>query len=309
MTNQSIKNAFDRFWQHVVAKIGDKADIDHSHSWNDLDDKPFGEAEDGAIETIDPKYLPETNCDWNKMKNKPFYSEATEIVETVYEQSVSDVTISENMDIVEGNSGNMPIDGEGVPNLDCSYVEIWYESPSFERACVICDTPDEGWTGWTNSEHDIYIEMTYFDYESRMLISNLDKCFPKETGGVLTVIVKMVVVNENIKPLDPKFYSPVVVTLTETGEGEYALDKTFEEIRTALDKGHEVLLASIEYVSAGDIRTMYYRLFFSTMDVLTFVSIKAGANDSAQFTLVSVFGDEYEGDRIDVEHYLLPKAE
>lgn len=31
MANQSIKNAFERFWQHVVAKLGDKADIDHTH--------------------------------------------------------------------------------------------------------------------------------------------------------------------------------------------------------------------------------------------------------------------------------------
>lgn len=77
MTNQSIKNAFDRFWQHVIAKLGDKADINHSHSWNDLDDKPFGETEDGAIETLDPKYLPEADCDWNLMKNKPFYENIT----------------------------------------------------------------------------------------------------------------------------------------------------------------------------------------------------------------------------------------
>lgn len=26
MTNQSIKNAFERFWQHVVVKIGTKAE-------------------------------------------------------------------------------------------------------------------------------------------------------------------------------------------------------------------------------------------------------------------------------------------
>lgn len=43
MKNQSIKTAFQRFWEHVVDKISDKADINHTHNWNDLKDKPFGE--------------------------------------------------------------------------------------------------------------------------------------------------------------------------------------------------------------------------------------------------------------------------
>lgn len=43
MTNQSLKAAFQRFWEHVVDKISDKADINHTHNWNDLKDKPFGE--------------------------------------------------------------------------------------------------------------------------------------------------------------------------------------------------------------------------------------------------------------------------
>lgn len=31
MTNESIRAAFERFWFHVVAKIGDKANVDHTH--------------------------------------------------------------------------------------------------------------------------------------------------------------------------------------------------------------------------------------------------------------------------------------
>lgn len=31
MANSSIYNAFERMWQHIVAKIGTKADIDHNH--------------------------------------------------------------------------------------------------------------------------------------------------------------------------------------------------------------------------------------------------------------------------------------
>lgn len=32
MANQSIRAAFDKMWQHVVAKLGDKANVDHNHN-------------------------------------------------------------------------------------------------------------------------------------------------------------------------------------------------------------------------------------------------------------------------------------
>lgn len=32
MANESIRAAFERFWQHVVAKVGEKADINHTHN-------------------------------------------------------------------------------------------------------------------------------------------------------------------------------------------------------------------------------------------------------------------------------------
>lgn len=31
MANESIKAAFERFWEHVVSRIGEKADINHTH--------------------------------------------------------------------------------------------------------------------------------------------------------------------------------------------------------------------------------------------------------------------------------------
>ena len=31
MTNSSIYSAFERMWQHIVARIGTKADINHNH--------------------------------------------------------------------------------------------------------------------------------------------------------------------------------------------------------------------------------------------------------------------------------------
>lgn len=48
MTNQSIKNAFERFWQHTVAKVGEKADIDHVHTAEDIGADVAGSA-DGAL--------------------------------------------------------------------------------------------------------------------------------------------------------------------------------------------------------------------------------------------------------------------
>lgn len=32
MVNQSIRAAFDRMWQHVIVKLGDKANVDHNHN-------------------------------------------------------------------------------------------------------------------------------------------------------------------------------------------------------------------------------------------------------------------------------------
>ena len=32
MTNKSIYDAFERFWQYVVVMIGDKAELTHSHN-------------------------------------------------------------------------------------------------------------------------------------------------------------------------------------------------------------------------------------------------------------------------------------
>ena len=34
MTNTSILAAFERMWQHVVAALGNKADIDHTHEFS-----------------------------------------------------------------------------------------------------------------------------------------------------------------------------------------------------------------------------------------------------------------------------------
>lgn len=31
MANQSIFNAFERMWQHIVAALGDKSEKDHNH--------------------------------------------------------------------------------------------------------------------------------------------------------------------------------------------------------------------------------------------------------------------------------------
>lgn len=38
MVNESIRAAFERFWQHTMAKLADKSDINHSHSTSDLSD-------------------------------------------------------------------------------------------------------------------------------------------------------------------------------------------------------------------------------------------------------------------------------
>lgn len=36
MTNESIKKAFGRFWEHTVNKVSEKADLEHSHPWDEV---------------------------------------------------------------------------------------------------------------------------------------------------------------------------------------------------------------------------------------------------------------------------------
>ena len=36
MANKSISDAFKRFWQHTVAALGNKADVNHIHSAKDV---------------------------------------------------------------------------------------------------------------------------------------------------------------------------------------------------------------------------------------------------------------------------------
>lgn len=36
MTNESIKKAFGRFWEHTVNKVSEKADIKHEHPWDEV---------------------------------------------------------------------------------------------------------------------------------------------------------------------------------------------------------------------------------------------------------------------------------
>ena len=49
MANTSIKAAFERMWQHVVAQLGNKADKNHTHDYaatsHNHDDKYYTEAE------------------------------------------------------------------------------------------------------------------------------------------------------------------------------------------------------------------------------------------------------------------------
>lgn len=58
MPNESIKLAFERMWQHMVTKLGEKADINHNHSLNDLPDicdyinEAIYGVVDGTIENI-----------------------------------------------------------------------------------------------------------------------------------------------------------------------------------------------------------------------------------------------------------------
>lgn len=68
MANTSIYNAFERMWQHVVAKLGTKAEAEHTHSVSEIGAAPAGY---GLGDIISP--LPASE-DLNNIKYNGWYS-------------------------------------------------------------------------------------------------------------------------------------------------------------------------------------------------------------------------------------------
>jgi hypothetical protein len=102
MANQSILAAFDRMWQHVVAKIGTKADINHTHNdvyytETEIDSKLSGKADNSAL----------TSHTGNK--NNPHEVTATQV--GAYTKTDADYLLSKKMndfslELYNGTGGN-----------------------------------------------------------------------------------------------------------------------------------------------------------------------------------------------------------
>lgn len=99
MTNTSILAAFERMWQHVIAIVGNKSDLDHTH-----DDMYYTEAEmDNFIDTAlnaAKSYTDESAVAYSLSKN------GTTIILSGTDDSVS--TIEESVTVAtDDNAGNV----------------------------------------------------------------------------------------------------------------------------------------------------------------------------------------------------------
>lgn len=76
MTNNSIKAAFQRFWEHVVARLDDKADVNHTHDYADSvhnhDDIYYTESEIDAKLSEVSESIDNLTYSWNDLEDKPF---------------------------------------------------------------------------------------------------------------------------------------------------------------------------------------------------------------------------------------------
>ena len=83
MTNNSIKAAFQRFWEHVVAQLNGKADVNHTHDYADSvhnhDDIYYTESEIDAKFSEVSESIDNLTYSWNDLEDKPFSEENSEI--------------------------------------------------------------------------------------------------------------------------------------------------------------------------------------------------------------------------------------
>ena len=120
MANTSIFAAFERFWQHVVVALGDKADTIHDH-----DDKYYTETEidemmsgfsgvSGSIEVDKELNDYSTNPVQNKVVNAAINSLNTMIGDTPVSEQISDAITDHDHSASDINSGVLAMENGGT---------------------------------------------------------------------------------------------------------------------------------------------------------------------------------------------------
>ena len=120
MANTSIFAAFERFWQHVVVALGDKADTIHDH-----DDKYYTETEidemmsgfsgvSGSIEVDKELNDYSTNPVQNKVVNAAINSLNTMIGDTPVSEQISDAITDHDHSAADINSGVLAMENGGT---------------------------------------------------------------------------------------------------------------------------------------------------------------------------------------------------
>lgn len=225
--------------------------IGGASSWNDLEDKPFGETEDG-IKTIDPKYLPEDigggASSWNDLEDKPFET-TTELVEAL------------NRDFWNRND-----------DLESNSYYYWH--PSDEYYCglktnrlyhvfindteYICNSVKESeYDPEGYYSHNKYIGNKYMFrddlYENTgepfcIQFSDYGLTIYWETGLGETIQVRILEEKEIVTKLESKFVAGVTFdikatsTFSEYGEESCTVDKTTDDIEDAFNSGSHIRL-------------------------------------------------------------------
>lgn len=279
MTNQSIFNAFQRMWAHLIAQLGSKANIEDV---NNLQDKVNTKitapttAEIGQtiiVSEVDENGNPiaweasnmtsGTQPDWNQndknapdyVRNRPFYTDPDGEVVQIPEKYIPAYSIHDLKEkpFKERTIVKKVYVEETTINLDSHLADIVVpEYPSageivtilFDGKKYVTEVYDGFLQGYNAIIAKIEIDTGVFFYVF------FDNCsagvYPNDPiiGGKHTI---KVYVGETAVKLDEKYIDAhdrsFVINLLRDDENEtYSVDKTFAEIKEAYENGKEIKL-------------------------------------------------------------------
>ena len=114
MANQSIYNAFERMWLHVMAALGKKADVSHMHDFATIDADGFLSKEDkikldgieaGAQINVQSDWSQEDEAQADYIKNKPEIATPDDALDIIAELNIAQPVASNDGKLFASNTG------------------------------------------------------------------------------------------------------------------------------------------------------------------------------------------------------------
>ena len=249
MANTSIYAAFERLWQHVVAKLGDKANTDHTH-----DDVYYTETEiDTKISEVNASISDVTNTCETKADAQAKLDEAKEYADTKLDASdyVVDVELSSTSTNPIANSVvnavfNILADSiEGKAEADHNHDSTYDAKGSASAALTEANAYTDTLVGELSTGFEGVIYGMYGDDITEGGAPTIRQIANDEATAVVSTKADADHTHDiaDVTGLQTQLDSKVerfVVTITET-DGAYTTDKTSAEIYAALEAGKEVV--------------------------------------------------------------------